>query len=229
MELITALVGLLGGVIALWQTRQKNRGIYEKQQLEIKLAEINARREAEASNDDLMRGFMEMQKMLLTSNSDALRDSLGKLVLVQKEGNADLLHAFKTEMNLARGEMAVASKDSRDAMRGLRTDVQTVPEIILDRLRDPLRAMQDETAQRVIKELSAVNQHLGRLITDAATNTLSRADFTALKQECISKLEAIEDRLPPKPPNAPLSKDTKPIKPDNTPGEGISDNTARLA
>lgn len=179
----SGIFGLTGTVFSLLRSRQLATQKESGRKQEIELAEINARRETEASNDELMRGFIEMQKMLLQSNSEALSESLGRLVAVTEKGQADLLLAFKTEMNLARGEMAIMSKDTRDTMQSMQTDVQTVPSETVRLLNPSLKQLPELTAAIIIPELSSVRAQLEKVINDVNRDKID---------DCKRRLENIE-------------------------------------
>ena len=179
----SGIFGLTGTVFSLLRSRQLAAQKESGRKQEIELAEINARRETEASNDELMRGFIEMQKMLLQSNSEALSESLGRLVAVTEKGQADLLAAFKTEMNLARGEMAIISKDTRETMQSMHTDVQTVPSETVRLLNESFKQVPENTAAIIIPELSSVRAQLERVINDANRDQID---------DCKKRLENIE-------------------------------------
>lgn len=183
IELIAGVIALSGSIFGLWKARQKGQQAETNKRLEIRMAEITARRETEASNDELMRGFIEMQKMLLTSNSEALTESLGRLVAVTEKGQADLLAAFKSEMNLARGEMAISSKDARETMQQVHIDVQTVPSETVRLLNESFKQVPQNTAAIIIPELSSVRAQLEKVITDVNRHKID---------DCKKRLENIE-------------------------------------
>ena len=186
IDLLTVIMALAGTLFGLWKARQKGQQQETNQQLEIRMAEITARRETEASNDELMRGFIEMQKMLLQSNSEALSESLGRLVAVTEKGQAALLAAFKSEMNLARGEMAISSKDARETMQQVHTDMQTVPSETVRLLNESFKQVPENTAAIILPELSAVRAQLEKVITDVNRNKID---------DCKKRLANIENAV----------------------------------
>ena len=200
----SGIFGLTGTVFSLLKSRQltaqKKQFATQKAHqttLEIRMAEIDARRETEASNDELMRGFIEMQKMLLQSNSEALTESLGRLVAVTEKGQADLLMAFKSEMNLARGEMAISSKDARETMQQVHTDMQTVPSETVRLLNESFKQVPENTAAIILPELSAVRAQLEKVITDVNRNKIDDCKKRLVNiEKAVNQLKVMKEEAP---------------------------------
>lgn len=214
--LIVALTALAGGIGTYIQRRGKQAAQREqaesdqkRQELDIKLAEINARRQAEASNDDLIRGFLETLRMLLASNAEVLSTSLAQIVQAVQDSQAESVKALKTEMSNARGEMALASKGTRHKLNLIDDNVQVVPQQTARMLDSAFEAIPQNVAARLVSQLDQIQAHMEQVM-DAKTHAIVQAiqeikpvpyairtaiaqELADMKEKC---LEALEEGKP---------------------------------
>lgn len=226
VELITVIITFASTIFAWHKARQKSQQEALHRQSELQLAEIKARSEAEASTDDLMRAHLEMQKMLLASNSEALERSLAQLILSQEMGQARLLETFKNEMEATRHEMATSNHDSLSILQRVQADVRTIPAETVRLSNESFKQIPENTTAIINPKLDGIKAALERRIAElekrlsdaidpGAHNArqIIMGDLKATRQTItamLTRLADIESTLnklvpPPDPPLGPVA------------------------
>lgn len=206
VDIILAVIALTGTIFAFLKSRQKGQHQERQQYLEIQLAEVNARREAEKNDAANTKTFLELLELALSRIQEANLQGIERIVASQTESRTATLDAIKKMNDQALILMSQAGKNREDFQTAALETFYTLPELTRQKLHQSFKQVSLEVGDAilpylnelqgvVVKAINVLEQRLMDAITPQpdSMQAMAQRDIRSIKDDCQTLFERLND------------------------------------
>ena len=218
-ELIGTIITACGAILVAfvqWRGKvaaqaQQTEADEQRQRADLQLAEINARRQADASNDAIIKRSLDMLDIVLTRVETSFMSGIDRIVAVQKEAQSEMLKMIRSQNDQALILMSDTKKHREDWQTLAMDTLEALPERTRQKLHQSFKQVPPETGDLILPRLDQLQAVIVTAIDDLEKRMIERInpdadnalvivqrDMGALKQDCtqiFSKISSIQEWL----------------------------------